>query len=54
MSGLKKGRLVSNTGPIIALMLINKLEVLKELFDEIIIPDEVHREILQGKEGGNT
>jgi len=49
MSGLKKGRLVSNTGPIIALMLINKLEILKELFDEIIIPDEVHREILQGR-----
>ncbi len=49
MGNLKKGRLVSNTGPIIALMLIGKLEILRELFDEVIVPEEVHREVLQGK-----
>ncbi len=37
MANLKKGRLVSNTGPIIALMLLGKLEILRELFDEVIV-----------------
>jgi len=30
-------------------MLIGKLEILRELFDEVIVPEEVHREVLQGK-----
>lgn len=44
-----KGRIVSNTGPIIALMAIGKLSILKEMFDEVVIPHEVHQEILMGK-----
>jgi len=44
-----KGRIVSNTGPIIALMITNKLSILKELFDEVMIPYEVHQELLKGK-----
>jgi predicted nucleic acid-binding protein len=44
-----KGRIVSNTGPIIALMIIGKLGILKEIFDEVIIPYEVHQELLKGK-----
>ena len=44
-----KGRIISNTGPIIALMIIGKLDILKQLFDEILIPYEVHQELLQGK-----
>ncbi|HNS79764.1 MAG TPA: DUF3368 domain-containing protein [Syntrophorhabdus sp.] len=44
-----KGRIVSNTGPIIALMIISKLGILRELFDEVVIPHEVHQELLQGK-----
>ncbi|MDD5008314.1 MAG: DUF3368 domain-containing protein [Syntrophorhabdaceae bacterium] len=44
-----KGRIVSNTGPIIALMITDKLSILKELFDEVIIPYEVHQELLKGK-----
>ncbi len=44
-----KGRIVSNTGPIIALMITGKLSILREMFDEVIIPYEVHQEILMGK-----
>jgi predicted nucleic acid-binding protein len=44
-----KGRIVSNTGPIIALMITGKLNILKELFDEVMIPYEVHQELLKGK-----
>jgi predicted nucleic acid-binding protein len=44
-----KGIIVSYTGPIIAFMIIGKLGILKELFDEVIIPREVHQELLQGK-----
>lgn len=44
-----KGRIVSNTGPIIALMITGKLGILKEIFDEVIIPYEVHQELLKGK-----
>jgi predicted nucleic acid-binding protein len=43
-----KGRLVSNTGPIIALSSIDHLEILKEIFEEVILPETVHNEIMQG------
>ncbi|MBN2373512.1 DUF3368 domain-containing protein [bacterium] len=43
-----KGRLVSNTGPIVALAVINKLGILKIIFKEVIVPDVVHQEIIQG------
>jgi predicted nucleic acid-binding protein len=43
-----KGRLVSNTGPIIALSAIDRLEILKRIFEEVIVPDTVHSEIMQG------
>lgn len=38
-------KVVSNTTPIISLASINKLNVLKELFGEIIIPHSVYDEI---------
>lgn len=44
-----KGRIVSNTGPIIALMIIGRLGILKEIFDEVVIPYEVHQELMKGK-----
>lgn len=44
-----KGRIVSNTGPIIALMVTGKLSILQTMFDEVIIPHEVHQELLMGK-----
>ncbi len=43
-----RGRLVSNTGPIIALGSIDRLEILKGIFEEVVLPETVHNEILQG------
>ena len=43
-----KGRVVSDTGPIIGLSTIDKLEILQRIFDEVIIPEAVHHEIMQG------
>ena len=42
------GRIVSNAGPIIALATIGKLGVLRRIFDEVIVPQAVHQEILEG------
>lgn len=44
-----RGSLVSNTGPLIALMLINRLDILCTLFHEVFIPEEVRNELLQGE-----
>lgn len=44
-----RGSLVSNTGPLIALMLINRLDILRTLFHEVFIPEEVRKELLQGE-----
>ncbi len=43
-----KGRIVCNTGPLIALTIVNKLDLLRLLFTEIAVPETVHQEILQG------
>jgi predicted nucleic acid-binding protein len=42
-------KVVSNTTPIISLLKIGKLEILKVLYDEIYIPQEVFNEIEAGK-----
>lgn len=42
--------IVSNTSPLIYLAKIGKLELLKSLFKEIIIPRQVYDEIMKGKE----
>jgi len=42
------GTVVSNTGPLIALALINRVDVLQSLFAQVIVPEAVHQEILQG------
>jgi len=39
---------VCNTGPVIALASIDRLELLKSLFREVLIPEAVHKEILLG------
>lgn len=41
-------RIVCNTGPLIALGLLGKLDLLKDLFSEVLIPEAVQREIEQG------
>ncbi len=42
-------RVISNTTPIITLLTISKLELLKELYGKIIIPQGVFEEIEEGK-----
>ena len=37
--------IVSNASPLIVLLKINKLSILKELFEKIIIPEAVYKEI---------
>lgn len=46
-------RIVSNTGPLIGLALIDRLELLHALYDEVIIPRIVHEEMLQGGTDGH-
>ena len=43
-----KGSLVSNTGPLIALALIDRLDILQIIFQKVIIPEAVHKEMLEG------
>jgi len=44
-------KIVSNTGPLIALARINKLDLIKRYFGEVYIPREVYEEIcIRGKE----
>jgi predicted nucleic acid-binding protein len=42
-------KVVCNSSPIIGLSIINKLELLWELFDEVFIPKAVYDEILNSK-----
>lgn len=37
-----------DTGPMIALAMIDRLEVLRSIFTEILVPEAVHNEILEG------
>jgi predicted nucleic acid-binding protein len=41
-------RIVCNAGPLIALGILGKLELLQPLFDEVLVPDAVQKEIIQG------
>jgi uncharacterized protein len=41
-------RIVCNSGPLIALGIVARLDLLKSLFDEVLVPDAVQREIEQG------
>ncbi len=43
-----KRRLVSNTGPLVALALVERLDILESLFETTTIPEAVHEEILEG------
>jgi len=42
-------RVISNTTPILSLLKIDKLEILKELYEQVIIPNAVYQEIEEGK-----
>ena len=46
------GSLISNTGPIIAIMLIEQLDILRNLFQKVFVPEAVHKELLLGENAG--
>lgn len=43
-------KIISNTTPIISLLKVDKLNLLKELYEKIIVPTAVYLEIENGKE----
>lgn len=43
---------IANTGPIIALALIDRLDIPRSLWGKLIVPESVHREILAGGSTG--
>jgi uncharacterized protein len=43
-----QGRLVANTGPVIALARIDRLDILRTFFIAVQVPQAVHDEIMQG------
>lgn len=44
------GSIVSNTGPLIAMAIIDRLDILNMLFNTVIVPEEVHQELIQGRD----
>ncbi len=40
--------IVCNSGPLIALGILGKLDFLKSLFSEVLVPDAVQKEIMEG------
>lgn len=42
------GKAICNTGPLVALSMIDRLDVLQNLFEIVAVPEEVHMEILEG------
>ena len=40
--------IVSNTGPLIALDACNQLDLLRSLYDRVVVPEEVERELARG------
>jgi len=45
------GKVICNTGPVVALSMIDRIDILRCLFEYIAVPEAVHKEIL---EGGDT
>jgi len=46
-----KGCIVCNTGPLIALAVVHRLDLLHALFEEVLIPEKVRDELLAGTRG---
>ena len=47
------GTVGANTCPVIALAIIDRLEVLRSIFDNVVVPEPVHDEILEDGEFGS-
>ena len=43
-----QGKVICNTGPLIALSIIDRIDILRHLFEVIAIPEAVHRELMDG------
>lgn len=43
-------KIITNTTPILSLLKINKLDILKELYEKVTVPNAVYQEIEKGKE----
>jgi uncharacterized protein len=43
---MKNGLVIADSGPLFSLALINRLDILTELFDEVKIPQAVWNEII--------
>lgn len=48
-SNIKRGLVIADTGPIISLAVIKKLELLNTLFDEVFVPKAVWDELNENK-----
>jgi len=42
------GKVICNTGPIVALSMIDRIDILRDLFELVTVPEAVHMEILEG------
>ena len=42
------GKAICNTGPLVALSMIDRIDILRHLFELVAIPEAVHKEILEG------
>jgi hypothetical protein len=42
------GKAICNTGPLVALSMIDRIDVLRHLFELVAVPEAVHKEILEG------
>jgi len=42
-------RIVTNTGPLIALAGVERLDILDALYDDVLVPQPVHDEVLEGR-----
>ena len=42
------GKVICNTGPIVALSMIDRIDILRDLFELVSVPEAVHMEILEG------
>ena len=42
------GKVICDTGPIIALSMIDRIDILRHLFELVAVPEAVHKEILEG------
>ena len=43
------GKVICNTGPIVALSMIGRIDILRDLFELVSVPEAVHMEILEGE-----